>query len=71
MAGGIFIILLSLAAIFAPLITPYGFAHQDLTAILQNPSSKHWLGTDGLGRMSSRAYFTEHVRPSQLAYSLK
>jgi oligopeptide transport system permease protein len=50
MAGGIFIILLSLAAIFAPLITPYGFAHQDLTAILQNPSAKHWLGTDGLGR---------------------
>jgi proteasome lid subunit RPN8/RPN11 len=41
MAGGIFIILLTLAAIFAPLITPYGFAHQDLTAILQNPSSKH------------------------------
>ncbi len=50
MAGGIFIIILALAAIFAPLITPYGFAHQDLTAILQNPSSKHWLGTDGLGR---------------------
>jgi oligopeptide transport system permease protein len=50
MAGGIFIIILALAAIFAPLITPYGFAHQDLTAILQNPGSKHWLGTDGLGR---------------------
>lgn len=50
MIGGGFIILLTLAAIFAPLITPYSFAHQDLTAILQNPSSKHWLGTDGLGR---------------------
>ncbi len=50
MAGGIFIILLSLAAIFAPLITPYSFSHQDLTAILQNPNAKHWLGTDGLGR---------------------
>jgi oligopeptide transport system permease protein len=50
MAGGIFIIILALAAIFAPLITPYGFARQDLTAILQNPSAKHWLGTDGLGR---------------------
>ena len=50
MAGGIFIIVLTLAAIFAPLITPYSFAHQDLNAILENPSSKHWLGTDGLGR---------------------
>jgi oligopeptide transport system permease protein len=50
MIGGGFIILLTLAAIFAPLITPYSFAHQDLNAILQNPSSAHWLGTDGLGR---------------------
>ena len=50
MAGGIFIIILALAAIFAPLITPYDFAHQDYTAILQNPNAKHWLGTDGLGR---------------------
>jgi len=37
MAGGIFIISWALAAIFAPLITPYGFARQDLTAILQKP----------------------------------
>jgi len=50
MAGGIFIILLSLAAIFAPFITHYSFSQQDLTAILQGPSAKHWLGTDGLGR---------------------
>ncbi|MCX6003962.1 MAG: ABC transporter permease [Chloroflexi bacterium] len=50
MAGGIFIIVLALAAIFAPLITPYDFAHQDYSALLQNPSAKHWLGTDGLGR---------------------
>lgn len=50
MIGGIFILLLVLAAIFAPLITPYSFAKQDMTAILQDPSTKHWLGTDGLGR---------------------
>jgi len=50
MIGGAFILLLTLGAIFAPLITPYDFAHQDLYAILEDPSAKHWLGTDGLGR---------------------
>jgi oligopeptide transport system permease protein len=50
MAGGIFILIVALAAIFAPLITPYSFAKQDMTAILENPSAKHWLGTDSLGR---------------------
>jgi oligopeptide transport system permease protein len=49
-AGGIFIILLTLAAIFAPLITPYTFDKQILTDVLQGPSAKHWLGTDQLGR---------------------
>ena len=49
-AGGIFIILITLAAIFAPLITPYTFDKQILTDVLQGPSAKHWLGTDQLGR---------------------
>ena len=50
MAGLGFIILLSLLAIFAPLLTPYGFAQQNYSDILLDPSSKHLLGTDQLGR---------------------
>jgi len=50
LAGGAFIILLTLAAIFAPLITPYSFDQQMYDEILEGPSAKHWLGTDQLGR---------------------
>jgi len=44
------ILLIALAAVLAPLLTPYGFAEQDLAARLQGPSAAHWLGTDELGR---------------------
>jgi len=44
------IVFIALAAVFAPLLTPYGFAEQDLAVRLQNPSAAHWLGTDELGR---------------------
>jgi peptide/nickel transport system permease protein len=37
-------------AILAPVIAPYDPTKQDLQNILQDPSSKHWLGTDQLGR---------------------
>jgi len=50
MAGLAFIILLSVVAILAPLLTPYGFADQNYNDILQGPSWKHLLGTDQLGR---------------------
>jgi oligopeptide transport system permease protein len=50
MAGGAFIILLTLTAIFAPFITHYTFAGQNLDEILESPSWKHWMGTDQLGR---------------------
>jgi len=37
-------------AILAPVIAPYDPNKQDLQNILADPSSKHWLGTDQLGR---------------------
>ncbi len=40
----------TLAAVFAPLISPHSPSAMDLDAILAPPSATHWLGTDGLGR---------------------
>jgi peptide/nickel transport system permease protein len=42
--------LIVLAAILAPVISPYAPDHQDLYNILAGPSWKHLLGTDELGR---------------------
>jgi len=42
--------LIVLAAAFAPLITTHNPTDQDLLHTLSGPSSKHWLGTDDLGR---------------------
>ncbi len=39
-----------LMVIFAPLLTSYGYAEQDIPSMLQGPSQAHWLGTDHLGR---------------------
>ena len=44
------LVLLSLAAIAAPWISPYPPDAMDLQAILRPPSSAHWAGTDELGR---------------------
>jgi ABC-type dipeptide/oligopeptide/nickel transport system permease subunit len=41
---------LTLSAIFAPWVAPYDPDQVDLAAVYANPSSAHWLGTDGLGR---------------------
>jgi peptide/nickel transport system permease protein len=41
---------LALAALFAPLIAPYGPNQLDVTSILSEPSSAHLFGTDDTGR---------------------
>jgi peptide/nickel transport system permease protein len=49
-AGLAFIVLLSLTALLAPVISPHDPTLQNLTERLQGPSLKHWMGTDDLGR---------------------
>ncbi len=44
------VVLIVLAAIFAPLITPYEEDYMDIGNELAGPSAKHWLGTDEFGR---------------------
>ena len=44
------IAIMTLAAIFAPLIAPYDPDHIDFGAIYASPSPAHWLGADALGR---------------------
>jgi peptide/nickel transport system permease protein len=49
--GGILIIGTIIAlCLLAPVLTSHSPTDQDLNHILQGPSSKHWLGTDQLGR---------------------
>ncbi|UMA66836.1 ABC transporter permease (plasmid) [Roseivivax marinus] len=48
--GGVLVALAILAAIFAPVLTPYGPNETDFVAVLQAPSGVHPLGTDDLGR---------------------
>lgn len=48
---GLFIaIIITLVAVFAPVIAPFGFDNQDLLSARQTPSVSHWFGTDNLGR---------------------
>lgn len=48
--GFAIISLIALAAIFAPVIAPYGYNDQDLLNTLKAPSASHLMGTDALGR---------------------
>ncbi len=49
-AGLIFLLIIIVAAIFAPLVAPHPPDAQDINAINAGPSFSHWLGTDDLGR---------------------
>lgn len=48
--GAIVIVLMLVAAIFAPFLAPYAYDQQNLDYIEKPPSAAHWFGTDGLGR---------------------
>ena len=50
--GLIIILLLIITAVFAPFIAPYDPCDTDLKSSLLQPSTKHFLGTDALGRDS-------------------
>lgn len=50
MLGGSFLLLLVLAAIFAPYLAPYAPDTPDFASVRQPPSAEHWMGTDALGR---------------------
>jgi peptide/nickel transport system permease protein len=43
-------LLLVLGAVFAPVLTPYGYAEMNIASRLQGPSLQHWMGTDQFGR---------------------
>lgn len=50
LVGSIMLVILVGLAVLAPFISTYHPSDQNLYAILQPPSSDHWLGTDQLGR---------------------
>jgi len=49
-AGALIIVLMLLAAVSAPVISPYDPLETDFLAQLRPPSADHWLGTDAFGR---------------------
>lgn len=50
MLGLFFLAFLTFMAIFGPIISPHTVDYQELVNQNQPPSSKHWFGTDELGR---------------------
>lgn len=49
-AGGIILIILGIACLVGPFVSPYSYEEQDLDLNASPPSAQHWLGTDSLGR---------------------
>ncbi|OAA90222.1 ABC transporter permease [Clostridium ljungdahlii] len=50
MAGLIFVIFITLLAVFGPMFSKYNYYSQDLNMANLSPSSAHWFGTDKFGR---------------------
>ena len=62
MVGGVVVTVLVLMAVLAPLLAPWDPNRPDTKKILNPPSSKHWLGTDPLGRdVFSRVLYGSRV----------
>jgi peptide/nickel transport system permease protein len=60
--GGAIVLVLFTLAVLAPVISPWDPHRPDVRKILDPPSAKHWLGTDGLGRdVLSRMLFGARV----------
>jgi oligopeptide transport system permease protein len=48
--GGIFVFMIIMLALGAPVIAPHGYSTQDYDSLRQFPSPEYWLGTDSAGR---------------------
>ena len=48
--GGVIVLVLFVVAMFAPWISPYDPGQIEIKRVLEEPSAKHLLGTDSLGR---------------------
>jgi peptide/nickel transport system permease protein len=60
--GGVFVAILVIVAVFAPLIAPFDPNAQDLNNLTQPPGGAHLLGTDDIGRdVLSRIIFGARV----------
>ncbi|OFZ78897.1 MAG: peptide ABC transporter permease [Bdellovibrionales bacterium RIFOXYD1_FULL_53_11] len=46
----VFLVIITLMAAFAPVVTKYSYEEQNISEKLEGPSTRHWLGTDTLGR---------------------
>src|SRR5207245_10535063 len=58
LAGAAILVVVTLLALFAPWITPYGPVAMKIADRMQSPRLAHWFGTDELGRdVFSRVVF--------------
>ena len=61
--GAIWLLVMVVLSLSAPLWVPYGVAEQDLGNRLALPSAEHWLGTDPLGRDLLTRIFSAGTEP--------
>src|SRR5881628_2681614 len=58
LAGAAILVVVTLLALFAPWVTPYGPMAMKISDRMQSPRLAHWFGTDELGRdVFSRVVF--------------